>query len=332
MRNRRHHRLHRRRPGRALRLLDLLRRPDLLPPSRGQARRLSARCPTVPAGVVAGLPAACPRPRPSCSRDGGTYSAPRGNATAASIDGEPLPALAGRAAGADRQPDVDGVGPGVLRAPRRRTRLTRRRAPHRAAAVGSRLRSRAGATPTRAAWRSSAPTARSPASCARSGSTAPSRRSAISRSGLRAAGGRPVLLPMPLRPDRRLAAAVKVHSILAAQFADVPGPGTPTGHPARGGQDHGLLRRRQALRQPAPAGAASVSRRGDDRARTAACRPAAAGRDAALARRAPRGGPWPCERLPRPQGRDLFRPACCRAASPAVLGGRGPADAALSSA
>ena len=108
-----HHRLHRRGAGRALRVLDLLRRADLLPAPGGQARRLSAR--VRPRGRPASRSRACPRcrrRRPSCCRTAASRRAPRRGAATAGLrrrcrsagwPGAPLEPTG--------NPMLDGVGP-----------------------------------------------------------------------------------------------------------------------------------------------------------------------------------------------------------------------------
>ena len=116
----RHHRLHRRRPGRPLRLLDLLRRPDLLPPPRGQARRLPARIRPCRPGSRSRASRRCPSPKTFLLPHGGTVLGPARRTPTTREINAPSPSAPGRrTAAADRQPD----------ARRRRPRLLRRCAP-----------------------------------------------------------------------------------------------------------------------------------------------------------------------------------------------------------
>ncbi len=106
-----HHRLCRRSPDHALRVLDLLRRPDLLPAPRGQARGLSRSIPTAPDSVrVQGFP---PMPRPEGvppARTAAGATAPR-----PSRSDDDRRASRGAWLGAPMEPTgtpmLDGVGP-----------------------------------------------------------------------------------------------------------------------------------------------------------------------------------------------------------------------------
>ena len=151
-----------------------------------------------------------------------------------------------------------------------------------------------------------------------SGSTAPSRRSAISRSSSRprAVPGS-VLLPITLAKIHGARRQVDVQSILAAQFADVPGAEEPrSGDPARGGQDHRLLRRRQPLRHAGPAGATAVTGDGDVDFEPVPGLPAPlpAG-ETLLWQGAPDWRDLRDPRLPRQASRHLFRRAAALAGS-----------------
>ena len=273
-------------------------------------------------GVVGRASRPCRGRRPSSLPHGGTYrrrAAPGPRELAADAAG-PWP---GAPLDADRQPDDRRRRPRRLRAARDMPDLTlRRRAAHRADARGPRLRGRGARTATRAACRSSAPTAGRRHRDATSGSTAPSRRSASSRSEL--AGGRRPSRAAADRPraDRRRERQIRSSSILGHQFADVPRLRTRPVTLLEEDKICGLLRRRHLYASRTGWSRCCDARRQDEPRAAGLPEPLPQGE--ACCGRAPRLAGLALRACPRPRRWRLLRRPAGLARSPAADGGGPP--------